>query len=249
MKYIKEHKLTTFVIVVFILFVIGGYVVMNYFDIGNNLPVYGDRLDGIDKVKITDEQTKKIKDSLLEQTNVLDTNINLRGKIYNVVILVGDNAPINDVKGYANIVRDSLTEDQNKYFDLQVFIYKKYNCTLIASGKTDEEGNFTENVTVKFEDDLKEEKFALNYGISNTETKDYNKKQEYTIKEDGEFVIYGFTQDKLGESTCSIKIVKKAASEGATLKDTSISSSTSENFPIIGYKRKETNDFIWTKDR
>ena len=249
MKYIREHKLTTFIILVFILFVIAGYVVMNYFDIGNNLPVYGDRLDGIDKVQITDEQKENLKKTILEQANVLDTSINLRGKIYNVVILVGDNAPINDVKGYANLVKDSLTEDQNKYFDIQVFINKKYNCTLVASGKTDEEGNFTEAVTVKFEDDLKEEKFALNYGISNAETKDYNKKQEFTIKDDGEFVIYGFTQDKIGETVCSIKIVKKAASEGATLKDTTISSATSENFPIIGYKRKATDNFIWTKDR
>ena len=249
MKYIKEHKLTTFIIIVFILFVVAGYVVMNYFDIGNNLPVYGDRLDGINNVMITDEQKENLKKTLLEQTNVIETNINLRGKIYNVVILVGDTAPINDVKNYANLVKDSLSEEQNKYFDIQVFIYKKYSCTLVASGKTDEEGNFTENVTVKFEDNLKEEKLALNYGISNTETKDYNKKQEYTIKDDGEFVIYGFTQDKLGESTCSIKIVKKAASEGATLKDTTISSATSENFPIIGYKRKATNDFVWTKDR
>ena len=131
----------------------------------------------------------------------------------------------------------------------QVFIYKKYHCTVTASGKTDEDGNFTNNVVVKFKNDINNDKYVIAYGITNSETKYYNKKSEFTINDDGEFVIYGFTQDKLGESSCSIKVVKKTAADGAVLNDTTINSSDVESFPIIGYKRRATEGFVWTKDR
>lgn len=249
MNYIKKHKLTSFIIFIFIVFVIAGYFAYNYFYIGNDLPVYGDRLDGIEAVAISDEQIKTLKDTLLQQPNVLNVNVNLKGKIYNVVILVGDNAPVAETKAYAALVKNSLTPEQNNFYDIQVFLNKNYNCTLTAKGNTDEDGNFTENVVVKFEDDLKNNEYVLNYGINNAETKEYNSKGEFSITENGEYVIYGFTQDKFGEYSCSIKVIKTDAKEGSTLKESTISSATFENFPIIGYKRKGAADFIWTKDR
>ena len=249
MSYIKKHKLTSFIIFVFIVGVSLMYVAYNYFDIGSDLPVYGDRLDGIDKVLITDEQNKALETKLLEQPNVLNVNIHLSGKTYNVVILVGDNAPVAETKAYATLVSESLTPEQNNFYDVQVFLNKNYSCTLTAKGNADEEGKFTENVTVKFDTNLEDNEYVINYGMGNTEAKEYNSKGEFTITENGEYVIHGFTQDKFGEYTCSIKVIKTEATEGISLKETTVSSATFENFPIIGYKRKGSANFVWTKDR
>ena len=69
----------------------------------------------------------------------------------------------------------------------------------------------------------------------------------YAKEINGEFIIYGYTKDKVGESTCSIKVVRKAAKNSGT--DSTINSTITKNFPIIGYKRKGSKTFVWTKDR
>ena len=56
MNFIKKHKLTTFIIIIYIAVIIVLYFLYKIFMGSNGLPVYGDRLDGIDAVKITDEQ-------------------------------------------------------------------------------------------------------------------------------------------------------------------------------------------------
>ena len=248
MKFVRKHKITSFVIAVYIVGVIFSYFIYKLFIGSNGLPVYGDRLDGLENVKITSDEYANIKNKIMEDESVINvSDIDLRGRIINVVITVGDNAEVSKSKNLANIVKDSLTEAQNNYYDIQVFIVKKYDCFLRATGNITEEGEFTGKVVVTFENDLKTSTTTLNYGLSDTNNKDYNKKEEYVITEDGNYEIFGFTQDKTGESTCSIKIVKKTTDEKATSE--TLTSTLNRNFPIIGYKKYGKSEFSWTKDR
>lgn len=248
MKFIKKHKITTFVALIYIVGVIFTYFVYKMFIGSNGMPVYGDRLDGIENVKITDTQYGDIKSKILENESVVKIEEpDLKGRILNIVITVGDNANPSESKNLANIVKDILTEEQRNYYDIQVFIIKTYDCFLQAKGKITEDGEFTSSVVVSFENDLKNSEKTLNYGISNTNNKDYNKNQEFTITEDGTFEIFGFTEDKTGESTCSIKIIKNSSQEAGT--EQTVTSTLNRNFPIIGYKKYGKSDFSWTKDR
>ncbi len=248
MDFIKKHKLTTFIIFVYIVIIGFLFFIYSMFVSSNGMPVYGDRLDGIDEVQITDEQYDKIVTDLNSEETVISVlDPKLGGKILSVIITVGDNVDIATAKSLANKVDNALTEEQKNFFDIEVFIKKDYNCVLEATGTIDDEGNFTGPVTVKFRNDLSKNGNINNYGISNNENIDYNNNQEYKITDDGTYIIYGFTQDKVGESKCSLKITKKT-SEEVTSEET-IKSLTNESFPIIGYKRKQTNDFVWTKDR
>ncbi len=255
MNFVKKHKLTSFIIVIYIAAVIVAYFLYKIFMGSNGLPVYGDRLDGIDNVPITEEQNNGLKTKLLENNNVISVrNPHLSGRTYNVTIIVADSMNRDEAKKLTEVVSASLTEEQNAFYDVQVFINKKYNCTLIAKGSANEEGVFTSDVEVSFEDDLSKDKEVLGYGLTNTNAKDYNGKMKETINTDGEIVIYGFTKDKVGESTCSIKIVRQKPTENAegqesSIKETEINSKTNENFPIIGYKRKGSQGYSWTKDR
>ena len=107
----------------------------------NGLPVYGDRLDGIDAVAITDEQKTNLVKKIKENNNVITVrDPHLSGRTYNVTIIVADSMNRDEAKGLANLVTESLNADQNNYYDVQVFINKKYNCTLVATDYADEEG-------------------------------------------------------------------------------------------------------------
>jgi hypothetical protein len=254
MRFLKKHKLTTFIIVIYIAAIIIAYFLYKIFMGSNGLPVYGDRLDGIESVPITDEQKTSLKDKLLTNEKVINVREpHLSGRTYNITIIVADNMGLDEAKGLANFVTESLTPEQNAFYDVQVFVNKKYNCTLVATGYADEEGVFTSDVVVKFEDELNKDSEVLGYGLSRENAVDYNAKLDDKVTTDGEVVIYGFTKDKVGESSCSIKIVRKQPTgeelKNSASKITTINSSVGENFPIIGYKRKGSQGYSWTKDR
>jgi len=248
MDFIKKHKLTTFIIVVYIVVIGFLFFIYNMFIGSSGMPVYGDRLDGIENVPITKEQYSTVVSELSKENGVVSVlEPTLSGKIFKVIITVGDRVEENTAKTLANKVKTYLTEEQNNFYDVQVFVTKEYHCSLVTTGLMDEEGNFTKPVSVTFEKDLSKNGNVLDYGISIKDTTEYNKIQKYDITEDGTYVVYGYTKDKVGESVCSLKIVKKTSEEPAI--EQTINSSISENFPIIGYKRKGTSDFVWTKSR
>ena len=248
MDFIKKHKLTTFIILVYIVLIGFLFFIYNMFIGSSGMPVYGDRLDGIENVPITKEQQQAVVTELTKDPSVVSVvEPVLSGKTLNVIITVGDKVEENNAKALAAKVKALLTEEQNKFYDVQVFITKDYNCSLTTTGLMDEDGNFTSQVTVTFENDLSKNANVLDYGISTNATAEYNKNQKIDIIEDGTVIVYGYTKDKVGESVCSLKFTKKTTEEKGV--EQKINSSLSENFPIIGYKRKGKNDFVWTKSR
>ena len=248
MEYINKHKLTVFIIIVYIIVVAFAYFLYKLFIGNSGLPMYGDRLDGIEKVPITEEQIKQIKDEIEKEDFVLKvTEPYLNGKVLKVIITAADNASLEQSKQLSEKVTNALTQDQLAFYDIEVFLTKYYNCSLEATGKMDEDGIFIEDVTVKFVNDLSKNEFTLGYGLSTSDKVDYNKEQEYKIDKDGEYIIYGYTKDKLGETKCSIKIVMKKE-EGDGIEDT-INSITTQSFPAIGYRKYGTDKFVWTKKK
>ena len=247
MNYIKKHKLTAFVILVYIILIAFLYFIYKLFIGSSGLPVYGDRLDGIENVPITDEQINKISEEISKSDFVLKvTKPYLKGKILKVIVTVTDNANLAASKELSTKVPSILDEDQKAFYDIEFFIKKPYNCTLEATGKMDDEGNFVDDVEVKFLNDLSKSEFDIDYGLATTDNGEFNKTQKITVKDDGEHIIYGITKDKSGNSKCSIKIVKKA--EEVKVDESTINTITIErDFPSIGYMKAGTNAFVWTK--
>lgn len=247
MDYIKKHKLTAFVILVYIIVIAFLYFIYKLFIGSSGLPVYGDRLDGIENVPITKEQINQISEEISKSDFVLKvTKPYLKGKILKVVVTVTDNADLNASKELAPKVLGFLDDDQKAFYDIEFFIKKEYNCTIEATGKVDEDGEFTTDVEVKFVKDLSKSEFGVEYGLSTTDNGEFNKNQKITIKDDGEHIIYGITKDKSGNSKCSIKIVKKT--ENVDTRETTINTITIDrDFPTIGYMKAKTNSFAWAK--
>ena len=87
MEYIKNHKLTVFIIIVYIIVVAFAYFLYKLFIGSSGLPVYGDRLDGIEDVPISEEQINTIKDEIEKTDFVLKvTKPYLNGKVLKVMM-------------------------------------------------------------------------------------------------------------------------------------------------------------------
>ena len=249
-SYIKKHKLTSFIILVYIIVIGFAFFLYKLFIGSSGKPVYGDRLDGIEKVPITEEQITAMVDGIKGNEQVLKvTKPYLNGKILKVIIYMADAAEVEPSKALVDLVYNNLTDEQKAFYDVEVYVTKFYDCTLEATGKQDEEGYFVENVIVKFSSDLSENEYTLEYGLTNVQGVDYNKKQEFEITEDGEFIIYGYTKDKIGEASCSIQINKKTPQENVDTKSQKITSVTTRSFPMIAYRKAGSASFVWTKAR
>lgn len=124
MKYIKRNKLTVLVIVIFVLVVaLGAYMYHTIF-LGNKSEAYGNRLDGIESVKITSDQYKTIEEKLKDNANVLEVSTNLNGKIVNVIITVKDEVNKDTAKKIAAPVLKEFDKEQLAFYDIQIFVKK-----------------------------------------------------------------------------------------------------------------------------
>ena len=247
MNYIKKHKLTSFVLLVYIIVVAFAYFLYKLFIGSSGLPVYGDRLDGIENVPITEEQKDKIVELVSQSDYVIRvTKPYLNGKILKVIVTVSDFTDMKTAKELSGHVFEVLDNDQKAFYDVEFFVNKAYSCTLEATGNMDEDGNFIGNVEVKFLNDLSQNTDHIEYGIAQSDTPNYDGGQNVTITEDGEHIVYGFFRDYIGSSKCSIKIVK-TTSEAVTQKVTINTATVDRDFPTIGYAKAGTSTFVWAK--
>ncbi len=244
MNFIKKHKLTVFIILVYIVVIAFGYFIYNLFIGSSGMPVYGERLDGIESVLISKEQLDSIKTEIEKEDIVVRvTKPYVSGKIVKVIVTIKDSADMAPGKALASKVTEVLNDEQKKFYDIEFFLNKDYNCTIMATGKMDEDGNFVDKIEIRFVNDLSRVT-GLSYGLSSAKEVVYNQKQTYDLKEDGTHTIYGFVKDGTTEGTCSLKVTKKASDIDASV-DT-IKSRQGSRFPMIGYLRRGATKFVWT---
>lgn len=125
MRYIKKNKLTSFVILIFILVVIlASYIYNTFFGSGRS-EAYGDRLDGIEAVEITKEQYDSVKEKLKENERVTKVTTNLKGKIVNIIMTVKDDVNKTDAKKIAEGALKIFEKEQLEFYDIQIFVKKE----------------------------------------------------------------------------------------------------------------------------
>ena len=123
MKFLKEHAKLIAIVVIFVLAVIILFSIYNSIFL-NNSSKYGDRLTGIDEVKVTSNLEKEIKENIKTLDITKSVEIEESGKIINVIALVNDDIEVNKSKEIGNKVIEKLSDKQKKYFDVQIFIKK-----------------------------------------------------------------------------------------------------------------------------
>ena len=98
MKFIKEHKITSIVILVFVCVIVLLFMTWTIFFSKGGNPVYGNRLEGIEKVKVTDSEEDKISSELKKDKSVKDVDTNIAGRTLDIVITVDDDMKLDDAK-------------------------------------------------------------------------------------------------------------------------------------------------------
>lgn len=85
---------------------------------------YGNRLDGISDVKITDEKKTEMEEALLEMAKVQDASVKIHGKIVNFIIDFENGATLEEIQNVAINSLQFFEEDYLNYYDLQFLMTK-----------------------------------------------------------------------------------------------------------------------------
>lgn len=123
MKYIEKNKKTFMAIGIFLLFVILLIPVKNALFPNTGKAIYGDRLDGIDKVKISNKTLASIEDKLKEDS-VTKVSSRVSGRTVEIILTVSSDVSLEVAKGYGDKALEVFSDAEKKYYDFQVFVTK-----------------------------------------------------------------------------------------------------------------------------
>ena len=121
-KELKENKYTVFVFIVFLLLFIVGWVLFGLVMPKKGEPVYGNRLEGIEEVRITSSQTDKLIETLEKYSYVTSASTDIKGKIVNVIITVKEGTEVKKAKELGGDILKAFEDDQKKFYDFQIFV-------------------------------------------------------------------------------------------------------------------------------
>lgn len=122
LRWIKKNTglfivlLLTLVLLIFII------VIFVKLLMGNSSNKYGNRLDGIEDVKIDNETYDGVETEVMETGLAEEVSVRLQGKIvYTTIVLKGDTGS-SKAKEIANGTLDNYTEEELKFYDFSYFL-------------------------------------------------------------------------------------------------------------------------------
>lgn len=119
MDFIKKNKKILIICVVVILFI---FMCFKLFFVDGTKDAYGSRLKGISKMKISNTQVKDIKNEITSSNETDKVDYVLKGRLVNILITLKKGTSIDVGKELANKSIKVLDDEQNKYYDVQVFL-------------------------------------------------------------------------------------------------------------------------------
>ncbi len=124
MSFIRKNKFVIVAIGVFLILVIIAFQVVNMFFPEEGKALYGDRLDGIEEVELSDKALSGIAAKIEEDAAVKEASVSVAGKIVEVIITVQDDTTVEAAKGLNTIILDSLKKKEKSFYDVQIFVKK-----------------------------------------------------------------------------------------------------------------------------
>lgn len=121
-KEIKKNKYTSIAVLSFIVLLILLFIIYKAIMPSLGTPVYGNRLDGIEEVEITNEKINEIDEKVSKEDYVSSSKTNVSGKTVNTVVTVIEGTKASTAKKVTDVVLKEFDEDQVAYYDFQVFI-------------------------------------------------------------------------------------------------------------------------------
>ena len=123
-NFCKRNKYVMLVLIIFIVLTVLLAQIVNVFFPTKGEAIYGNRLEGIEDVKIPAQKYETIEHNLEEEGIVREAKTELKGRLINVTITLNDDAPKEQARALTGKILEQLDEEQKKYYDIQVFLEK-----------------------------------------------------------------------------------------------------------------------------
>ena len=124
MRFIRKNKFVIIAIAVFLILVIIAFQVVNMFFPEEGKALYGDRLEGIEEVELSDKKLSSMSSAIEDDAAVKEASVSVAGKIVEVIITVQDDTTVDTAKGLNAIVLEQLDDDEKGFYDIQIFVKK-----------------------------------------------------------------------------------------------------------------------------
>ena len=119
----KKFKLIIYFIILIIIVLALCIVYETIFS--NNNGKYGNRLEGMEKVSIKTKQKNEIKKNIESLQISSSVDVYLTGKIIKAIVYVNNDIGLDKAKESYTKLTEKLSDEQKKYFDIQIFLNKK----------------------------------------------------------------------------------------------------------------------------
>ena len=124
-KFFRKYKKIIILVILIVILVVGLLAVKNFFFPQESGVLYGNRLDGIDKVKITKETKDKI--TAIFKDSSSSAKVRLAGRIIYIDVVVNDDVSRDAAKDLGNKTLEVLSDQEKSYYDIQLLINNKAN--------------------------------------------------------------------------------------------------------------------------
>lgn len=121
-KWINKNKGLSILLLLAVIFVIILLIIFIELLVGGSSNKYGNRLEGIDKVKISNETYESVKQEVEETDLVEKVETRLQGKIVYTTIELKDGITVEKAKQLAEKTLDNYSEEELKYYDFSFFL-------------------------------------------------------------------------------------------------------------------------------
>lgn len=134
-NWIKKNKGFTVIIVLALVFIIILGVIFIRLLSGNSSNKYGNRLDGIEEVKITKKVYDGVEEEVMATEVVEKVTTRLQGKIVYTTIVLKSDTGVDKAKEIASNTLDNYSEQQLKYYDYSFFLkWEKEDGIVVITG-------------------------------------------------------------------------------------------------------------------
>lgn len=124
-RFLKRHRYTCILVLIFILIVILGLKVKEILVPDEGKATYGDRLKNIEKHPISSDTYKKIDEALEKNNNVKKVTHRIQGKTLNYFITFADKTSVKDAREIGDGLLEYFDEDTLDYYSIQFYLVKE----------------------------------------------------------------------------------------------------------------------------
>ena len=122
MEFIKKHKKGVIICSIVLLVFVCLFLFLRIFMVDYKKDEYGNRLQDIDKVKISETVISKLEKEMKVLDEVENASYRLQGRLIYISLKMASGVSKDTAKEIATKTLDYFTEDEKKYYDIQIII-------------------------------------------------------------------------------------------------------------------------------